>query len=50
VIYISTVLFVEEDPDAQRLTKSELQARKKSEVERILNEFAIQMSAIELPE
>lgn len=50
VIYISTVIFIEEDADAQRLTKSEQQARQKSEVERILTEFATQMSAIELPD
>lgn len=50
VIYISTVLFIEEDADAQGLTKSELQARQKTEVERILTAFATQMSAIELPE
>lgn len=50
VIYISTVIFIEEDADAQSLTKSEQQARQKTEVERILNEFATHMSAIELPE
>ena len=50
VIYISTVIFIEEDADAQSLTKSELQARQKTEVERILTACATQMSAIELPE
>ena len=50
VIYISTVLFIEEDADTQGLTKSELQARQKTEVERILTAFATQMSAIELPQ
>ena len=49
VIYISIVLFVEEDPDAQKLTKAEQQARAKAETERILKEFATQFSALELP-
>ena len=48
VIYLSIVLFVEEDPDAQKLTKAEQQARAKSETERILKEFATQFSALEL--
>ena len=49
VIYISTVVYIEDDADAQRLTESERRAREKAEVERILKEFATQFSAIELP-
>ena len=49
VIYISTVVFIGEDADAQSLTESERRAREKAEVERILKEFATQFSAIELP-
>ncbi len=48
VIYLSIVLFVEEDPDAQKLTKAEQEARAKAETERILKEFATQFSAMEL--
>jgi hypothetical protein len=48
VIYLSIALYVEEDSDAQNLTKAEQQARAKAETKRILNEFARQFSAIEL--
>jgi len=48
VIYLSIVVYVEEDSDAQNLTKAEQQARTKADTERILKEFARQFSAIEL--
>jgi hypothetical protein len=50
VIYISTVVYIEEDADALSLTEAERRARERAEVERILKEFAIQFSAIDLPD
>lgn len=48
VIYISTVVYVEDDADARNLSEVELAARRKSEVKRIGREFAKHLSSIEL--
>lgn len=48
VIYINPVAYVETDPDAQTLSKAELETRNKSEVERLGKEFAKHLSSIEL--
>jgi hypothetical protein len=48
VIYISTVAYVDSDPDARTLTRAEMAAREKAEVNRIGREFARQLSSIEL--
>lgn len=48
VIYISTVAFVDSDPDAQTLSKAELETRNKSEIQRLGKEFAKHLSSIEL--
>ena len=46
VIYVSTVVYVEDDADARNLSEAELETRRKSEVQRITREFAKQLSSI----
>jgi hypothetical protein len=48
VIYISTVVDIEADADAQNLSRADREARHKGEVHRILIEFARQLSSIDL--
>lgn len=48
VIYISTVVYVEDDSDARQLSQVELAARRKSEVQRIGRVFAKELSSIAL--
>jgi hypothetical protein len=48
VVYISIVTFVESDWDAQKLSKEEIETRRKTETDRILREFARLLSALDL--
>jgi hypothetical protein len=48
VVYVSTVVHIEDDVDGRNLSEAELETRRKSEVQRITREFAKQLSSIKL--